>query len=70
MAILDVILLIHLCIIRPHRSTTYVDAIYCYRPSSVVCWSVCHTSQPCKIGCTDRDAVWFEDSGDPGNHVL
>jgi len=21
-------------IIRPHRSTTYVDAAYCYRPSS------------------------------------
>jgi len=21
--------------IRPHRSTTYVDAAYCYRPSSV-----------------------------------
>jgi len=24
-------------IIRPHRSTTYVDAAYCYPPSSVVC---------------------------------
>jgi len=22
---------------RPHRSTTYVDAAYCYRPCSVVC---------------------------------
>jgi len=37
-------------------STTYVDAAYCYRPSSVVrrsvclsvCLSVCHTSEPCK----------------------
>jgi len=28
-------------IIRPHRSTTYVDVVYCYRPSSVVCRSVC-----------------------------
>jgi len=28
-------------IIRPHRSTTYEDAAYCYRPSSVVCLSVC-----------------------------
>jgi len=28
------------CIIRPHRSTTYVDAAYSYRPSSVVCRSV------------------------------
>jgi len=27
-------------IIRPRRSTTYVDAAYCYRPSSVVCRSV------------------------------
>jgi len=26
-------------IIRPHRSTTYVDAAYCYRPISVVWWS-------------------------------
>ena len=24
-------------IMWPHRSTTYVDAAYCYRPSSVVC---------------------------------
>jgi len=28
-------------IIRLHRSTTYVDAAYCYRPRSVVCRSVC-----------------------------
>ena len=28
-------------IIRPHRSITYVDAAYYYRPSSVVCRSVC-----------------------------
>jgi len=27
-------------IIRPHRSTTYVDAAYCYQPSSFVCRSV------------------------------
>jgi len=27
-------------IIRPHRSTTYVDAAYSYQPSSVVCRSV------------------------------
>jgi len=35
---LDIIIII---IIRPHRSTTYVDAAYSYRPSSVVCRSVC-----------------------------
>ena len=28
-------------VIRPHRSTTYVNAAYCDRPSSVVCQSVC-----------------------------
>jgi len=28
-------------IIRPYRSTTYVDATCCYRRSSVVCQSVC-----------------------------
>jgi len=34
--------------------------------SDRVAWSVvCHTSEPCKIGCTDRDAVWAENSGGP-----
>jgi len=33
-------LLSPLVIIRLHCSTTYVDAAYCYRPSSVVCQSV------------------------------
>jgi len=47
-------------IVRPHRSTTYVDVAYCYRLSSVVCRSVCDNSQPCKNSCTDRVAVWFE----------
>ena len=51
--------------IRPHRSTTYLDAAYCYRPTSVVCRSVCHTSEPCRNGWTDRDAVRDEDSGGP-----
>jgi len=35
-----------------------------------VCRSVCHTSEPCKNGCTDRAAFWVEDLGGPGNHVL
>jgi len=30
--------------------TTYVHAVYCYRPSSMVCLSVCHSSEPCKNG--------------------
>ena len=27
----------------PHRSTTYIDAVYCYQPSSVVSQSVCRS---------------------------
>ena len=30
-------------IIRPYRSTAYVDATYCYRRSSVACRSVCQS---------------------------
>jgi len=34
-----------------------------------IAWSVglfvCHSSEPCKNGWTDRDAVWVEDSGGP-----
>ena len=41
----------------------YVDVACCYRPSSMVCRSVCHNSEPCKNGSTDRDAIWVEDSG-------
>jgi len=48
---------------------TYVDVAYCYRPSSVVCLSICHSGEPCKNGSTDEDAVWVEDSGGAGNHV-
>ena len=50
--------------------TTCVAAAYSYRPRSVVCRSVSHTSEPCKNGCTDPAAVWVEDLGGPGNHVL
>ena len=38
------------CIIRPHRSATYVDAVCCYRLSSMVCRFVSHTSEPSKNG--------------------
>ena len=58
-------LLIMTSVIRPLGSTTYVDAACSYRPSSVVCRSVCHTSEPCKNGCTEGAAVWVEDSGGP-----
>jgi len=34
------------------------------RSSTVVCrLSVCHSSEPCKNGWTDRDAVWVVDLG-------
>jgi len=36
----------------PHCRPTYVDAAYCYRPSSLVCrsvgLSVSHGGEPCK----------------------
>ena len=57
-------------VVGTHRSTTYVDAAYSYRPSSVVCRSVCHTSEPCKNGCTDRAAIWVEDLGAPGEPCI
>ena len=49
---------------------TYVDAAYCYRPSSMVCrsvycLSVCVTSEPCKNSWTDRDAIWVVGSDGP-----
>jgi len=48
------------------RIYVYVyTALLCYRPSSVVCRSVCHSSEPCKNGWNDRDAVWDKDSGRP-----
>ena len=37
-----------LVIIRPHHSTTHVAAPSCYRPSSIVCRSVCHLVSPAK----------------------
>ena len=55
--------LVIIIIIRLHRSTDYVDVAYFYRPSSMVCRSVCHTSEPCKNAWTDWDAIWVEDSG-------
>ena len=56
-------------IIRPHRSTTYVDAAYCYRPSSMVCRTVtlvrpAKTAAPIKMPFGSRTRVG------PGNHVL
>jgi len=61
-------------ICRPHCIITCAYVAYCSRPNSVVCLlvglSVCHTTEPCKNGWTDRDAVWVEDSDRPRAHVL
>jgi len=60
-------------VFRPHRSTTYVDAAYSYRPSSVVCLSVglsvtlvspAKTATPIELPFGLR--TWVG----PGNHVL
>ena len=51
--------------ISPHRSTTHADAAYCYRPSSVVCWSVCRSVTEVSHAKMDGDAVWLEDSSGP-----
>jgi len=52
-----------------HSSTTYVDAVNCYRPSSVVCRSVtlvsrAKTAEPIEMPFGLRSRVG------PGNHVL
>jgi len=37
-------IVIIIIIIRPHRNTTYVDAAYCYRPSSLIFGRPVHLS--------------------------
>jgi len=39
-------------ITRLHCSTVYIDAAYCYRPSIMICRSVCHSHEPCKMAET------------------
>ena len=56
-------------VFRPHRRTTYVDAAYCYRPTSVVCRSVtlvspAKTDEPIEMPFGLRTRVG------PRNHVL
>ena len=41
-----------------------------HRVAWSVCLLVCHSSEPCKNGWTDRDAVGFRTRVDPRNHVL
>jgi len=52
--------LLNQSIIRPHRSTTYFDATYCYKPRSLsVCQSVTVVIYPAKTAQTDRDMEPF-----------
>jgi len=60
-------------IIRPHRSTTYVDATYCYQLSSVVCWSVCLSVtqvSPAKTAKLIEMPFGLRTGVGPRNHVL
>jgi len=56
-------------IIRPHRSTTYVDAACSYRPSSVVCLSVTLVS-PAKTAAPIELPFRLRTWVGTGNHVL
>jgi len=60
-------------IIRPHRSTTYVNAAYCYRPSSMVCPSVglpLTVVIPVKTAEPIEMPFWLRNRVGPRNHVL
>jgi len=61
---------VYIIIIRSHRNTTYVDAVYCYRPRSVVCRSVYHTCEPCKIAEAIELPFGLRTWVGTGNHVL
>ena len=68
----DVVIAVVVAIIRPHRSTMYVDAACCYRPSNEVSWLVCLSVT---IVCPAKTAEPIEMSGlrswiGPRNHVL
>jgi len=52
------------CVFRLHRSSTYIDATYCYR-CGIICRSICHAREPCKNGSTGRDSVWVVWSDGP-----
>ena len=44
-------------ITRPHHHTMYADAAYCYRPSSMVCLSVCHNHKLCNQ--LNQSRYWY-----------
>ena len=51
-------------------SQYYVDAVYCYRLSSIVCWSVCHSREPCKTAELIEMPFGLRTRVGPRNHVL
>jgi len=64
-------------IIRPHHRTTYVDAAYCYRPSSVVCRLVCMSVclsvtlvSPAKMAAPIEMPFGLRTRVGPRNHAL
>jgi len=60
-------------IFRPHCSTTYVDVAMCFRPSSVVAWSVCLSVtlvSPAKPDELIKMPFWLRTQVGPRNHVL
>ena len=64
-------------ITRPHRSTTYVYVAYYYRPSSVVCRSVCPSVRrsvklvsPAKTAAPIEMQFGLRTRVSPRNHVL
>ena len=64
---------VEIVIIRPHRSTTYVDVAYCYRPISVVCRTVCQSVtlvSPAKMAAPIEMLFGLRTRVSPGNHVL
>jgi len=64
---------IHIILVRLHHSTTYVDAIYCYRPSSVVCRSVSQSvtlASPAKMAEPIEMPFGLWAWMSPRNHVL
>jgi len=48
----------------------YVDPAYCYRLSSVVCLSICHSREPCKTAEPIEMPFGLWTRVGPGNHVL
>jgi len=57
------------CHFRPHRSTTYIDAASCYKPSSMVCRSVIVVS-PAKMVEPIEMPFGLKTWVGPRNHVL